>query len=155
MQPSQGFSRLQFGPFELDLRTGELARSGRRIPLQEQSFRVLALLLEQGGELVSRGDLRDKLWPEQTYVDFDHGLNNAVNRLRDVLRDSVDKPRYIETLPRRGYRFIGEVKRPELRQRAEVWAGTPCAAVGEAPSGVRARVLDLAHDDESAMNGAP
>lgn len=105
-----GPSQVHFGPFELNLRTGELSRMGHKIPLQGQSFLVLALLLEQHGDLVLRDELRQKLWSEHTYVDFNHGLNNVIKRLRDALRDSAKKPRYIETLPRRGYRFIAEVK---------------------------------------------
>jgi TolB-like protein/DNA-binding winged helix-turn-helix (wHTH) protein/Tfp pilus assembly protein PilF len=100
----------RFAGFELDLRSGELLKQGRRLRLQEQPFQVLRLLLENAGEVVTREELRQKLWPGDTFVDFDHGLNNAVNRLRDLLDDSSDKPRYIETLPRRGYRFIAPVE---------------------------------------------
>src|SRR5215813_337380 len=100
----------RFAGFELDPRSGELLKEGRRLRLQEQPFQVLRLLLGNAGEVVTRDELREKLWPKDTFVDFDHGLNNAVNRLRDLLNDSSEKPRYIETLPRRGYRFIAPVK---------------------------------------------
>ena len=96
----------RFAVFELDVRTGELRKHGMRLRLQEQPFQVLARLLERPGELVTREELRQKLWPSDTFVDFDHGLNTAVNKLREVLSDSAASPRYIETLPRRGYRFI-------------------------------------------------
>jgi DNA-binding winged helix-turn-helix (wHTH) protein/Tol biopolymer transport system component len=96
--------------FEADLRTEELRKQGQRLRLPSQSFQVLRLLLERPGELVSREELRAKLWPADTFVDFDHGLNAAVNRLREALGDSADSPRFVETLPRRGYRFIGPVE---------------------------------------------
>jgi DNA-binding winged helix-turn-helix (wHTH) protein/Tol biopolymer transport system component len=96
----------RFGIFEADFQAGELRKSGVRIKLQDQPFQVLTMLLEHPGELVTREDIRKKLWPGDTFVDFDHGLNNAVNRLREALGDSADVPRFIETLPRRGYRFI-------------------------------------------------
>jgi TolB-like protein/DNA-binding winged helix-turn-helix (wHTH) protein/tetratricopeptide (TPR) repeat protein len=99
----------RFGPFEVDFRAGELLKNGRRIRLQDQPLQVLGMLLKQPGEMVTREDLRQKLWPTDTFVDFDHGLNNAINRLRDALNDSTEAPRFIETLPRRGYRFIAEV----------------------------------------------
>jgi DNA-binding winged helix-turn-helix (wHTH) protein len=96
----------RFSVFELDLRTGELRKNGMRLRLQEQPFQVLAMLLERPGDLITRDDLRQKLWPADTFVDFDHGLNTAVNKLREVLADSAASPRYIETLPKRGYRFV-------------------------------------------------
>ena len=100
---------MRFGPFELDLRARELRKEGRRIRLQEQPFQILRMLLESPGEVVTREDIRKGLWPEGRVVEFDHGINAAVKRLRDALRDSAEKPRYIETLARRGYRFIGEL----------------------------------------------
>jgi TolB-like protein/DNA-binding winged helix-turn-helix (wHTH) protein/Tfp pilus assembly protein PilF len=99
----------QFGPFEVDLRVGQLRKSGRKVKLQDQPFQILVCLLEHAGEVVTREELQQKLWPADTFTDFDHGLNNAINRLREALCDSADKPRYIETLPRRGYRFIAPV----------------------------------------------
>lgn len=105
-----GTSLRRFSVYEVDLRTGELRKNGMRLRLQEQPFQVLAMLLERPGELVTRDDLRQKLWPADTFVDFDHGLNTAVNKLREVLADSAATPRYIETLPKRGYRFIYPVE---------------------------------------------
>lgn len=99
----------RFGPFEVDFRAGELLKNGRRIRLQDQPLQVLAMLIEKPGAVVTREELRLKLWTGDTFVDFDHGLSNAINRLREALNDSADAPRYIETLPRRGYRFVGEV----------------------------------------------
>jgi eukaryotic-like serine/threonine-protein kinase len=99
-------SRIPFGIFQLDLESGELLKNGRRIRLQAQPFQVLRVLLEKPGRVVTREELQQKLWPKDTFVDFEHGLNAAINRLRQVLDDSADTPRYIETLPRRGYRFI-------------------------------------------------
>jgi TolB-like protein/DNA-binding winged helix-turn-helix (wHTH) protein len=99
----------RFAGFELDPRSGELLKQGHKLRLQEQPFQVLRLLVENAGEVVTREELRQKLWSGDTFVDFDHGLNNAVNRLRVLLDDSSEKPQYIETLPRRGYRFIAPV----------------------------------------------
>jgi TolB-like protein/DNA-binding winged helix-turn-helix (wHTH) protein len=111
MKNNAGSSRVDFGAFKADLRAGELLKNGRKVRLQEQPFQILAMLLEHPGEVVTREDLRLKLWPADTFVDFDHGLNNAINRLREALGDSADSPRYIETLSRRGYRFIAPVDR--------------------------------------------
>ena len=102
--------RLRFGPYEVDLRSGEVHKHGIRLKLQDQPFQVLALLLQHPGEVVTRDEFRQKLWPADTFVDFDTGLNSAIKKLRDVLSDSADEPRYIETLPRRGYRFIAPVE---------------------------------------------
>ncbi len=110
--PNQS-SRVRFSPFEVDLRTGELHKHGHAIRLPDQAFQVLALLLERPGELVSRDELQQKLWPANTFVDFDVGLNSAIKKLRDALDDSAEHPRFIETLPRRGYRFIASVSQVE------------------------------------------
>ncbi|MEO8727039.1 MAG: winged helix-turn-helix domain-containing protein [Acidobacteriaceae bacterium] len=106
---------IQFGPFDLDLQSGELSRLGRKVRLQGQSFQILAVLLARPGEVVTREELHQQLWPADTFVDFDHGLNNAIKRLREALSDSADKPRYIETLPRKGYRFVGAIKSVEAQ----------------------------------------
>jgi Tol biopolymer transport system component/DNA-binding winged helix-turn-helix (wHTH) protein len=111
-QPTPSLQLVRFGLFELDFRAGELRKEGRRIRLQEQPFQVLAMLLERPGEVVTRAELRQKLWPADTFVDFDHGLNSAVARLREALDDSADGPKYIETLARRGYRFIAALEPP-------------------------------------------
>src|SRR5215217_6245770 len=107
-QASYPSRRLRFGVFEADLRTGQLAKNGKRVRVQEQPFRLLAMLLEKPGEMVAREELRRKLWP-QTTVDFDHGLNKAVSKLRDALGDSAENPRFIETVASRGYRFLADV----------------------------------------------
>src|SRR5882762_9302260 len=101
--------KIRFDVFEVDLRAGELLKQGRKIKLQEQPFRVLFLLLQETGEVVTRDELRQELWPADTFVDFDHGLNSAVARLREALGDSADRPRFIETVAKRGYRFISQV----------------------------------------------
>ena len=106
-QPAQSARLLRFGIFEANFHSGELRKHGIRIRLQEQPLQILALLLERPGELVTREELRQRLWPSDTFVDFDHGLNTAVNKLREALADSANTPRYIETLARRGYRYIG------------------------------------------------
>jgi cholera toxin transcriptional activator len=116
---------VRFGVFELDLAAGELRKNGAKLRLQEQPFQVLALLLEQAGDVVAREELRQKLWPADTFVDFDHSLNTAVNKLREVLGDSASSPRYIETLARRGYRFIAPVQSSVGTNRAETAATTP------------------------------
>ena len=102
--------RLGFGVFELDLRAGELRKHGLRVRLQEQPFQVLAMLLEHPGEVVTREELQRRLWPADTFVDFDHGLNKAISKIREALGDSAESPRFVETVARRGYRFLAEVK---------------------------------------------
>jgi len=124
-QSRRSWRNVRFGVFETDLETGELRKHGLRLKLSEQPFQILALLLAKPGEIVSREELRERLWPSETFVDFDHGLNNAVMRLREVLGDSSEHPRFIETLPRRGYRFIAPVE--QLYESAA--APTPQEAV--------------------------
>lgn len=97
---------VRFGAFELDVRAGELRRQGRKIKLQDQPFRVLTMLLEQPGQVVTREELRGRIWPGDTFVDFDQGLNKTILKIREALGDDADNPRFVETLPRRGYRFI-------------------------------------------------
>jgi DNA-binding winged helix-turn-helix (wHTH) protein len=106
---SNGEGTRRFGVFELDLRAGELRRQGLKIKLQEQPFQVLAQLLERPGHVVSREELRNRLWPADTFVDFDHSLNAAIRRLRDAVGDSAENPRFVETVARRGYRFLAPV----------------------------------------------
>jgi Tol biopolymer transport system component/DNA-binding winged helix-turn-helix (wHTH) protein len=103
---------VRFGLFEADLQTGELRKNGVKVPLQGQPFQVCAILLTRSGELVSREELRQQVWPEDTFVDFDHGLNTAITKIRLALGDQADNPRFVETLPRRGYRFIAPVDKP-------------------------------------------
>lgn len=100
----------RFGLFEVDKETGELRRQGRRMALQGQPLQVLVMLLERPGELVTRTDIQQRIWPDGTFVDFEHGLNSAVNKIRDALGDSAANPRFIETLAKRGYRFIASVE---------------------------------------------
>jgi len=127
-----------FGEFEADLRSHELRRAGAKVRLPEQAFMVLSILLERPGQLVTREDIRKRLWPSDTFVDFDHGLNNAVNRLRDALEDSATLPKLIETLPRRGYRFIGLINSapplqvtPVSRETQPQTAGIPGKPSGQ------------------------
>jgi DNA-binding winged helix-turn-helix (wHTH) protein len=117
---------VRFGVFEADTLAGELRKHGLRLKLSEQPFQILIMLLARPGEIVSREDLRERLWPSDTFVDFDHGLNNAVMRLREVLGDSSEHPRFIETLPRKGYRFIAPV---ELKNPASNGAAAPHALI--------------------------
>ena len=109
-EPQHVPGKVSFGVFEVDLRTGELRKHGLRIRLQEQPFQVLAMLLERSGEVVTREELQKKLWPADTFVDFDHGLNKVINKIREALSDSAETPRFVETVARRGYRFLAEVK---------------------------------------------
>jgi TolB-like protein/DNA-binding winged helix-turn-helix (wHTH) protein/Tfp pilus assembly protein PilF len=116
MQANDPPRRLRFGVFEVDLRTGELTKRGARVRLQGQPFQVLAALLEKPGELVTREELRSRIWP-RTIVDFDHGLNKAISKIRDALGDSGDNPRFVETVARRGYRFLADVAAIESPDR--------------------------------------
>ena len=125
MEEARVRARVRFGVFEADLRTGELWKGGSKIRLQEQPFQVLALLLERRGETVTRDELRNRLWSADTFVDFDHGLNKAINKIRETLGDSATSPRFIETVARRGYRFIADV----------AGVDEPPAEISEAPTG--------------------
>src|SRR5229473_5645507 len=116
-------SRVTFGLFEADLQSGELWKAGKRIKIQSQPFKVLATLLEHPGEIVSREELQLRLWGKDTIVDFDHSLGTAINKIREALGDSAENPRFVETLARRGYRFIGKIDRSE--PQAPVQAPTP------------------------------
>jgi cholera toxin transcriptional activator len=123
---AQNRSRVaRFGVFEIDLSAGELRKSGVKLRLQEQPFQVLALLLERAGEVVTREELQQRLWPSDTFVDFDHSLNTAINKVREALGDSASSPRYVETLARRGYRFIAPVQASvQTHERGEASAET-------------------------------
>ena len=133
---------IRFGIYEVNLRAGELRRDGAKIKLQEQPFKVLAMLLERPGEIVTREELEKALWSTDTFVDFEHGLNKAINKIREALDDSADNPRFVETLARRGYRFIapvdvgagfkpapGQVRDLPLRRWLAAVAGGAVAAV--------------------------
>jgi DNA-binding winged helix-turn-helix (wHTH) protein len=102
----------RFGDCELDLDAGELRRQGRRLKLQPQPFKLLALLVRRSGMLISRDEIRAELWPEGTFVDFDQAVNFAIRQIRDALHDTAERPLFIETVPRRGYRFIAPVDKP-------------------------------------------
>ena len=111
--PSNQIPRfIRFGVFEVDMHSGELRKAGMKVRLQGQPFQVLVILLERGGEVVTREELRSRIWPGESFGDTDHALNKAIARIREALDDSAETPRYIETLPRHGYRFIGTVSRP-------------------------------------------
>lgn len=107
--PAQNSRVLRFGVFEADLQEFQLRRDGLRIRLQEQPFQILSILLDHPGETVTREELRRRLWPADTFVDFDHSLNSSIKKLREALGDDSENPRFIETLHRRGYRFIAPV----------------------------------------------
>src|ERR1700752_3451375 len=104
--PRNGSRTVRFGAFEADLHSGEVRKSGNRVKMQDQPFKVLQILLERPGDLVSREELQTRIWPEETYGDFDHAVNVAVGKLRTALGDNADNPSFIETVPRRGYRFV-------------------------------------------------
>ncbi len=123
--------RAKFGLYEANFASGELRKNGTKLKLQEQPFQVLALLLDRAGQVVTREEIQQQLWPADTFVDFDHSLNTAINKLRDVLNDTASNPRFIETLPRRGYRFIAPVEWNE--PQVSVAAGA--LAVEEKPAG--------------------
>ena len=111
-------TRFRFDTFELDSESGELRNSGAPLKLQPQPFRVLLLLIERAGQVVTREEIRRRLWTESTFVDFEHGINFSINQIRRALADNAEKPRYVETLPKRGYRFIGVVERPPLLKQS-------------------------------------
>ena len=128
-EPSAIGTQPRFGPFTLDPRSGELHKGATRLKVPDQSIEILKALLERPGDLVTRDELRQRLWPKDTFVDFEHGLNAAVRRLRDALGDSADSPQFIETLPRRGYRFIGVLEQSTPRTSDEAMLSP--AAVSE------------------------
>ena len=129
MNTDQNSRIVRFGSFEADLHTRELRKHGLKLKVQEQPFQVLAMLLARPGELITREEIRSRLWPQDTFIDFDHGLNAAVRRLRDALNDDAETPRFVETLPRRGYRFIAPVEKLGFEE-----AGQPEAGIRTSPS---------------------
>ncbi len=140
MEQPTGHARIvRFGVFEVDLRSGELHKQGLKIRLQEQPFEILAMLLEHPGDVVTREELQKKLWHGETFVDFEHGLNKAINKIREALGDSADTPRFVETLPRRGYRFVYPVQGPPVaavydrRPQGAATGRWPWPALGSSP----------------------
>ena len=124
---------VRFGTFEADLVAGELRKNGIKVRLQEQPFQILAFLLEHPGTVVTREDLRDKLWSNDTFVDFDHSLNTAINKLREALGDSASSPRFVETVARRGYRFLASVELLQPAGKSPTTANPPGDAVAMHP----------------------
>jgi DNA-binding winged helix-turn-helix (wHTH) protein/Tol biopolymer transport system component len=141
-------STLRFSDFEVDLRAGELRKQGAKVKLQEQPFQVLQILLEKPGELVSRGELQRRIWPADTFVDFDHGLYNAIKRLRETLGDTADTPRFIETLPKRGYRFVGTLD-------GNGYVGGAQAQELSRPTGADTRLLFMPNKPSPAPEAPP
>src|SRR5437763_15035265 len=109
---------VRFDDFELNVTAGELYRNGSKLRLQEQPLQILQILAARPGEVVNREELRQKIWPSDTFVDVDHGINNAIKRLRETLGDTAETPHYVETLPRRGHRFIGKLEREAPKYRS-------------------------------------
>jgi TolB-like protein/DNA-binding winged helix-turn-helix (wHTH) protein len=160
MNTAQNPRIVRFGSFEADLHTRELRKHGLKLKIQEQPFQVLAMLLARPGELVTREEIRSRLWPQDTFIDFDHGLNAAVRRLRDALNDDAETPRFVETLHRRGYRFIAPVEKPNIEEADHQRAGTvtnstvattESTETGASPSEKTAlhKVVDDAHETDS------
>ena len=131
---SEPLAKARFGPFEADLRAGELRKHGIRLKVSGQPLEILGLLLERPGEVVTREELRHRLWPQNTFVDFDHSLNAAVNKLREALGDSAEAPRYVETLPRRGYRFVARVETTAAALPPQATASSSAAGPPPAPT---------------------
>jgi len=150
MPHSHSADVVRFSTYEVDLRSGELYRAGRKVSLQSQPFQVLTILLECPGEVVTREDLQKKLWPADTFVDFDHSLNTAIKKLRQALCDDTKNPRFIETLPKRGYRFIGAVE-PAPGLQASASPSTPPLAKFAAASSWVGHVAKVAADGERAF----
>jgi DNA-binding winged helix-turn-helix (wHTH) protein len=145
--PLRSTNVVRFEVFEVDLRAQELYKSGRKIKLQVQPFQVLAMLLEQPGEVVTREEMQKRLWPADTFVDFDHSLNTAIKKLRQALGDDKKKPKFVETLPKRGYRFLASVKKPATSSAAAQTPMPAPVAEKEAVSSWVGRVAKLACED--------
>jgi DNA-binding winged helix-turn-helix (wHTH) protein len=135
-QPAPAPAILRFDVYALDLRAGEFYKNGRKIKLQEQPFQILAMLLEHPGEVVTREEMRQRLWPGDTFVDFEHSLNTAIKKIRRALNDEAGKPRFVETLRRRGYRFAGSMAEDSFSSASLFLQATP----GSPPTSERAPV---------------
>jgi len=138
--PSQKPGLIRFGVFEADLESRELRKHGRRVRLQDQPFAILAVLLGRPGAIVTREELREKLWPADTFVDFDHSLNTAINKIREVLGDSASSPRFVETVARRGYRFLADVQ-GELRADVRSGSNVPAATTMSTSADIRPELI--------------
>lgn len=143
--------RYRFGAFEADAATGELRRQGIRVRLNTQPFQVLTMLLERPGELLTREEIARELWPDGTFVDYEHGLNSAINRIREALGDTAGNPRFVETLARRGYRFVAPVER--IGPDAEAPAAEPVLPQADSPA-VSAQVTTAEEPEEDLGLGA-
>jgi cholera toxin transcriptional activator len=161
IEPEHEMKKLRFGVFELDTATGELWRDGKAQPrLRDQALQILRMLLEHPRELVTRENLRDRLWSSDTFVDFDHGLNTAVNQLRSAFGDSAANPRYIQTVPRRGYRFIAPVEitsslSPGVLAQGPSVGNIATSSPGEIlDSAARSSILSDSHELPSASKTA-
>jgi DNA-binding winged helix-turn-helix (wHTH) protein len=125
VSPASVPTKIRFDSFELDVTSGELRKGRNRLRLQPQPFRVLLLLIERTGQVVAREEIQRCLWKDSTFVDFEHGINFSINQIRGALSDSAERPRYIETVPRRGYRFIGTVEQPSPTKQDSPQEPTP------------------------------
>ncbi len=128
--------RYRFGAFEADAATGELRRQGLRVKLNAQPFQLLLLFLDRSGELLTREDISRELWPDGTFVDYEHGVNSAVNRIREALGDAAGSPRFIETLARRGYRFVAPVERISISENPSADSGSLSPVATQQPAGL-------------------
>src|SRR5246127_1803150 len=129
--PASPPTKIRFDSFELDVTSGELRKGGNRLRLQPQPFRVLLLLIERTGQVVTREEIQRCLWKDSTFVDFEHGINFSINQIRGALSDSAEDPRYVETLPRRGYRFIGTLEQPSPPKPDSAQETTPAPLEGK------------------------
>src|SRR5208337_4651320 len=145
--------RVHFSIFEVDLRAGELRKQGLKVKLHGQPFQVLAMLLERPGELVTREEIREKLWPQDTFIDFEHSVNSSIKRLREALGDDAATPRFIETLPRHGYRFIAQVETLPYNHTQEAKGEAETAFDSESPAPGTGRPAGLGDADSAATAG--
>jgi cholera toxin transcriptional activator len=155
MTDTRPATRYRFGVFEADSTTGELRRQGVRIKLHSQPFQVLFMLLERPGEMLTREEICRELWPDGTFVDYEHGVNSAVNRLREALGDKASNPRFVETLARRGYRFLAPVERIAMNEEASiaVQVSQPAAVQAETKTGFLDSVLATPEDLPKSSHG--
>ena len=144
-------SKYKFDDFEADLRSAELRKNGTRLKLQLQPFQVLVALLERPKEVVTREELRQRLWPEDTFVDFDHGLNTAMVKLRDVLGDSASNPKYVETIAKRGYRFLGNAEHIQIQDQPIAPVNAPATSDVPQPIATLAEPVHIQPGPDSAL----